>query len=139
MCNELCRKGIGVRGLCHRFGSLPFFRPPFFIFSILGKVQSAAQEDQPHLGLCGDASQRAAEVNWRAADTRQVRKLAHAVISVQSVQTEEEGRPHRSRMSGAGLLAHQQTPGTFITSLDHTIYQGSSTRGPPPEGVIQLY
>lgn len=30
-----------------------------FFFFFVGEVQCAAQEDQPHLGLCGDASQRA--------------------------------------------------------------------------------
>lgn len=40
----------------------------------------------------------------------------YCVIYVQSIQTEAEGRPYCPRMSGAGLLAHQQTSGMFTVS-----------------------
>nr|XP_023677794.1 regulator of G-protein signaling 11 isoform X4 [Paramormyrops kingsleyae] len=51
------------------------------------KLQHVAQTDQPHLGLCGDAGEGTA----------------------QGSQTEAQGGPHRAGMSGAGLLARQQT------------------------------
>lgn len=53
---------FGPRSLCHHSSS----SPPSFPFPFLGKVQSVAQEDQPHLGLCCDASQRATQVHFVA-------------------------------------------------------------------------
>lgn len=45
------------------------------------------------------------------------RAWTNLVIYVQSVQTEAEGWPHCSGVSGAGLLAHQQTPGTLNNTV----------------------
>lgn len=110
---------FGPRSLCHHSSS----SPPSFPFPFLGKVQSVAQEDQPHLGLCCDASQRATQVHFVAnmhAHTHTCvyqRAQTNLVIYVQSVQTEAEGWPHCSGVSGAGLLAHQQTPGTLNNTV----------------------
>lgn len=62
VCDELCRNEFAC--VITSLLSVPPPPPPR---ASLGEVQSAAQADQPHLGLCGDASQRATEVPLHAA------------------------------------------------------------------------
>ena len=83
-CHELCSSDSGVKRSAlssqHYLSDIPllfsfcvflfylFFYPLFlschsFLFLFSGEVQCVAQENQPHLGLCGHASQRATQVH----------------------------------------------------------------------------
>lgn len=75
LCYEICSRKIWAKKSVSSFLLLS----SLFSFSFLGKVQSVAQEDQPHLGLCCDASQRATQVHSFA----NTHTHARAITSVQ--------------------------------------------------------